>query len=246
VNALVRLVLALTAAAPLFAAAQQTTPPSTTQTSAAAKSHSTAGLHVRTISPTPASARPPRKVRPSTAEDAAVRGQHPPLKALPAFNVNGRDGLAVSSQTLSRQGHWLLILRRDKCIPCDRLMNAIATGNSVQPGGGQAYAVIVVGRQKDGLDTVHAAYSPLANATWVGDTQGQALAAFKPHGYPMLYAMDGSRIAWSVPGTLGDPARVEQRAAAWVAVKAPAAAATTSSSTTTPAASATPAAAEKK
>ena len=176
----------------------------------------------------PASSMPAAAARTSTAEGAAARGNKPPLKELPDFAVTARDGSAVQAQALTQSKHWLLIYRADNCLPCDRLMNVLAAGATSQQGQGLAYVIVVAGKDKNGLDRVRAQYDTLTNATWVADSSKQFMTALKPRGFPMLYAMDGSKIAWSVPGNLGNPALVEQMTSSWMANSGPKVSATDS------------------
>ncbi len=177
----------------------------------------TAGKLVRPAVRVPASLRPSNVARASTAQTAAARINKPGLKTLPDFPVTTRDGLVVSSQTLAQKAHWLLIYRRDNCIPCDRLMNVLAAGSSVEPNQGQSYVIVVDSKEKGGLDKVRATYSSLANASWVADKNAVAIKALKAHGAPILYGMEGANIKWMVPGNLGKPANVDHMAATWVA-----------------------------
>ncbi len=218
------ILLAASLALPL---AGQTTGPASTTHPTGDSTH----RNVRAVSRPSASMRPAGHARRSTAQGAAARGDKPPIPELPAFAIKTREGLSVNAQALTRKGHWLLLYRRDQCIPCDRLMNVLSAGASAEPGSGQSYAIIVAGKQHDGLDTVRAAYANFANATWVGDTDGKVQAALEAHGSPMLYGMDGSHIVWRAPGNLGDPSFVDHMAAAWVATNVAAPSATTPAST---------------
>jgi len=188
-------------------------------------------LHAQTSLPeTPGShphiqpaVRPPESVRPSaharlnTAERVAAVSNKPPLQELPAFTANDRDGHPVTAKTLSRSSHWLLIYRRQDCMPCDRLMTALAASEDSGLKGGQPYVIVVAGKQSEALERVRANFSTLSDATWLGDRENHAFDALKPRGVPMIYAMDGSKIAWNVPGNLGNPAMVEKMLATWVA-----------------------------
>jgi hypothetical protein len=201
-----------------------------------------AGAHP--VTRPPASMLPPGKARLNTAERMAVMNNRPPLKELPAFSVTDKDGHAVSAKTMSHSTHWLLLYRRQNCLPCDRLMNVLAAGDSNSLKSGQPYVIVVAGKASDGLEKVRANYSTLSEATWLADKDDQILAALKPHGAPMIYAMDGHRIAWDVPGNLGDPATVEKMVSAWITggekSNSAAASTTTTPSSTTPGTTAAP------
>jgi len=200
----------------------------------------------RTVLRPPATILPPAQTRTSTVQRVAARGNQPPLKELPGFTVTDRDGHAVTTAKLSQPAHWLLVYRRQNCLPCDRLMNVLAAGGSSGVKSGQPYVILVAGKRADAVDRVRANYSTLSEATWLADRNEQAYAALKPRGTPMIYAMDGSKIAWNVPGNLGNPAKVEKMAASWIASggisaatsTTPAAASTTTAAASTSAATA--------
>ena len=186
----------------------------------------------------PASLMPPPPDRLNTAQRVAALNNRPPLKELPAFTVTDRDGHPVAAKTFSHSSHWLLIYRRQNCLPCDRLMNVLAAGDSNTLKSGQPYVILVAGKAPEALEKVRANFSTLSEAKWLADRDEQAFAALKPRGTPIIYAMDGNTIAWDVPGNLGNPATVEKMATAWITSgktsSTNTAAATTSTSTATP------------
>jgi hypothetical protein len=162
------------------------------------------------VPPTPqVSAKRPAKhgpVRPAIVVPASAR-------AKPAL----RASTTVSSKSLAQTSNWILIYRRDHCLSCDRLMNALAAGSSVEAGKGQSFAIIVVGKNKAALDTVRANFANLVNATWVSDPAEESTRALKVHAAPVLYGMSGNTISWKLTGNLPSSALVEQRASAWLA-----------------------------
>jgi len=202
--------LAASLATPLLA---QTTTPTSPVSPATHNPHLTVHPALRP----PVSVRPSPQARLSTAQRMAAANNQPPLKELPSFTASDRDGKAVTAKTLTRSSHWLLIYRKQDCLPCDRLMNVLAASESSGLKTGKPYVILVAGKTSDSLERVRANYSTLSEATWLGDRDAQAYAALKPRGTPILYAMDGSKIAWNVPGNLGNPAKVEKMAAAWIA-----------------------------
>jgi len=178
----------------------------------------------------PSSIVPSARTRVSTAQRMAAFNHKPPLPELPGFTATDRDGKEVTPKTFSRSSHWLLVYRRQNCLPCDRLMNVLAASESPDLKGGQPYVILVEGKASDAVDRVRANYSTLSQSTWLADKEGQARAALKPRGEPTIYAMNGSKIAWSVPGNLGSPAKVEKMTAAWMASSVAASPATPSTS----------------
>jgi len=191
----------------------------------------------RHMAPIPESARPAVTSAHSTAE-AGLPPKRRPADTLPdleAMQMNGvkapvahaasHGGSSATSASDKRKGHWLLLYRRENCVPCDALQNALAASASPQMDGGRPYVIVVANKGDthggNRLDALRARYSTMSNATWMEDSKGAMIAALKPRGTPMLYAMSGNRIAWSVPGALGDPAMVEHMAAAWLASSDP-------------------------
>lgn len=201
--------------------------------------------HLRAVMRPPASTLPPKATLLSTAEAAPARRALPPLKILPDFPLQDRDGHTISAQTVGTRlvaartllapqptaaslitfqspaiatpaTHWLLLYRDQACLPCDRLMNTLAASASADFQRGTPYVVIVAAKNRNGLETVRAANAVFSSATWLADTNHQALSALKPRGTPMLYAMDGNRIAFSIPGNLDNPALVNTIADNWI------------------------------
>ena len=92
--------------------------------------------------------------------------------------------------------------------------SAASTSSDFQRG--TPYIVLVATHTRTGLETVRAANPTFNSATWLADTTHQALTTLKPRGTPMLYAMDGNRIAFSIPGNLDNPTLVTTIADSWI------------------------------
>jgi len=165
----------------------------------------------------PASAKPSIANQLSTAQRAALFNDKPTLKQLPAFTATDRNGARVAATAIPQSSHWLLVYRRQTCLACDRLMTVLAASGTAAPKNGKPYVILVGGKQPNGLEIVRAKYAALGDATWLADTDDQVLAALKPKGAPTVYGMDGANVMWTVPGNLGDPARVATMASAWLA-----------------------------
>jgi hypothetical protein len=179
----------------------------------------------------PESARAARGLRSSTAQAAAARVNNPLMPALPEFSVQTRAGLAVSSRSLYQNAHWFLLYRPGNCLPCDRLMKVLGAGSGVAAGKSQAYTFLVADKDTASLDRVHSAFPELVNAVWVADATGASTAALKVHSAPVLYAMQGNTVAWSVAGNLGNPDLLEHKATAWLLASTPSAKAAPSTAT---------------
>lgn len=174
------------------------------------------------VLPPPESARPSLMNRLSTAQRAALNADKPSPRQLPSFTATNRDGQPVATAALPKSDHWLLLYRRDECVACDRLMTVLAASNTAAPRNGQPYVILVGGNQPNGLEIVRARYATLGDAMWLSDRNNEVFTALKPTGAPVLYGMDGTNIAWTVAGNLGDPARIATMASGWLATPPPA------------------------
>jgi hypothetical protein len=203
------------AAPPLWA---QTEPPANAPP--APPAFASAHPSIKAVARPPASIMPSPQARLSTAQRMAAANNQPPLTQLPAFTATDQDGHAVTAKTVSRTSHWLLIYRKQNCLPCDRLMNVLAASESASLKTGAPYVILVAGKSSEALARVRANYAGLTGATWLADRDDRVFALLKPRGAPMIYAIDGSKVAWSIPGNLGNPAKVEKMAASWVATGA--------------------------
>jgi hypothetical protein len=153
----------------------------------------------------------------NTAQRGAAFSSQIPPKQLPSFNLNDASGKPSAQGGITRAGHWLLLYRRDSCLPCDRLMNVLASSKSQDLGAGLPLVIVVEGKAADAAEQVRPNFKSMSKASWLTDSHQQVRTLLKARGAPMLYAMNGSKIAWIVPGNLGDPTRVERMAASWVA-----------------------------
>jgi hypothetical protein len=165
----------------------------------------------------PESMRPKKLSRMNTAQRGAAFNSKPLLQQLPGLKLNDASGNASGGSALPRQGHWLLLFRKDTCLSCDRLMNNLAQTKRPELQGGTPYVIVVEGSSATAAETVKANFSTMAGATWLTDPTSQTRVSLNMKGAPMLYAMDGAKIVWRVAGNLGSPAKIEQLAAAWVA-----------------------------
>ena len=84
---------------------------------------------VRRETPKPVSARPSGLVSVSTAESGGLH-DHAPLHSLPAFQVTKLDGTASGIASFQQPKHWLLLYRRENCVPCDRVLKTIAESDN--------------------------------------------------------------------------------------------------------------------
>jgi hypothetical protein len=206
VKKLIILTLAAFAALPL--AAQTVTPPKP--------------LDKKGPTPQPA-LRPPESLKPgklarmNTAERGEAFNPQPPPTHLPDLILTDDRGMSTPAAGIAHKGHWLLLYRRDSCLPCDRLMNVLAASKSTDLQGGVPFVILVEGKANNAAEQVRPNFKSMSKASWLTDSKQQVRTQLKVHGAPMLYAMDGTRIEWAVAGNLGNPEKVERIAASWVA-----------------------------
>jgi hypothetical protein len=161
--------------------------------------------------------RPKKLARMNTAQRGAAFASKAPVQQLPGLKLNDASGKSTGGSAIPRQGHWLLLFRKDVCLPCDRLMNNLAQTKRPELQGGKPYVIVVEGGSATAAETVKANFSTMEGATWLTDPTKQTRDTLNMKGAPMLYAMDGSKIVWRVAGNLGNPAKLEQLAAGWIA-----------------------------
>lgn len=162
----------------------------------------------------PESLKPGKLARMNTAARGEAFNSKPPLRQLPSLMLTDEHGTSAS---IAQKGHWLLLYRDDKCLPCDRLMNVLAASKSTDLQSGATLVIVVQGKAPDAAEQVRPNFKSMSKSSWLTDSHRQLLTQMKAHGTPMLYAMDGTNIAWNVAGNLGNPGKVERIAASWVA-----------------------------
>jgi hypothetical protein len=158
-------------------------------------------------------------VRESTAQLAAARANKPPLTDLPEFAAIDIHGQPTSAKNLVHKGHWLLVYQRPHCVPCDTVIAALAASESPLMKKGTPYVIVVATTNATALNEMRGNYASLSSATWVADSNKEAYKALKPKTAPVVYAMYGDKIEFIVPGTLGDPTKIEKLASSWLARK---------------------------
>lgn len=187
------------------------------QTTPASTSSAAMNKPVRRVMAPPRELQPRPSVRPNTAESGSVHIAKEPLKTMPGFSARGLDNQPHDSASLQHTGHWLLVYRTEHCVPCDRLMNALAASQSQDLRGGEPYTVIVGSASPTALGDVRAGYSTLSSANWVADNDHKIFTALQLRGEPTVFGMDGDRVVWRVAGSLGDPQKVLHMTDAWIA-----------------------------
>lgn len=210
----------------VFAVVVSMTGVSLAQTTPAAGTQATAPVvkTMRRVMAPPADKMPSLKTRPSTAESGSLHTSKPPLHELPAFHAaapasHARTNASASAPAdpMQRTGHWLLVYRTEHCIPCDRLMNALATSQSGDLRNGTPYTIIVGSPSPNAIESVRSSFGALQAANWLPDSDHSIFKSLQLKGYPEVFAMDGNRIAWKVAGNLGDPQAVLRMTDTWIA-----------------------------
>ncbi len=169
--------------------------------------------------PSPASIRPSVAARPSTAEAGPAHAGWKPLHELPSLALVDRNGHAATLASGASR-HWFVFYRTVACVPCDRLMLALQASTSKELKAGKPYTIIVDSPDRDGLETVHAGFQGLSDATWTADRHKAVATTLQLRGAPILIAMDGDRVAWRVAGSLDSTQTIVHMADAWLAQNA--------------------------
>jgi hypothetical protein len=178
------------------------------------------GRQVRRVMAPPKSATVQGLAARSTAQTMASHA-NAPLQQVPAFAVSDLSGKTTDISSFRASGHWLLLYRSEHCAACDKVMAALAKNESPLFKQGTSYVIVVKrsgAKAANGmLDQLKGNYPSLSSATWVEDVNGEGFTALKPHGEPVLYAVSGNQIAWTLHGTLKNPAMLERIASSWLA-----------------------------
>lgn len=154
--------------------------------------------------------------RKSTAQAMASRKNRPPLEALPSFSLTALTGESVAVSTLQHQGHWLMLYLRPNCAPCETVLQSLAGTERRQLQGGKPLLVVVRGHSTSEVTELRAKYPALGDAVWVLDQKGDGMKALKLASMPTLYALYDGGVAFTLPGTVGNPATVEKMAGTWM------------------------------
>jgi hypothetical protein len=137
-------------------------------------------------------------------------------KPLPAFNVLGADGTAVSSSQLPVSNQWLLIYVVPGCRSCDLLLRALKSWQSAQL---LQQTIIVVGAPTAAAaqQYIQGVLPPDVGAVqWYADVQAEAWTALQLTGTPVLVGVRKGTIQWAISGVLNDPGALESVVKTWV------------------------------
>jgi hypothetical protein len=137
---------------------------------------------------------------------------------LPKFALKTLDGVSVqSASALPAEGKWLLVYVQANCRPCDRLLSLVKTNEHPEIPPKMIIVVSRVG--SEAAAGMRAKYANLADATWYIDDPGDAWTALKMTGVPMVFAVQGKTVRWSLSGVLPSEDRVKSILASWVVVE---------------------------
>ena len=137
---------------------------------------------------------------------------------LPAFEVTALDGVRVSSAGLARQGRWLLVYVQPGCVPCEGVLNLLKEDGA---GGLPENVTVVASGTAEETRALAGLFPNLTRSAWYADPLGAARDRLGLQGVPMVLAMQGSTIEWSIAGLLPDTASLQALFRAWAAGGSP-------------------------
>jgi hypothetical protein len=135
--------------------------------------------------------------------------------AMPAFSVSRPDGTVVASTELTPVAQYVLMYVAPNCRPCDRLLELLK--DSETPQLASRVVIIVRGDAATGAAYIRDHVPKQAGqVAWYADQTGEAYAAFRLTGSPVLIGVRGPQIIWSVSGVLNDASTVQSVVRSWV------------------------------
>jgi hypothetical protein len=133
--------------------------------------------------------------------------------ALPAFDVASPQGAIVHSTGLSGEPRWLMIYVSPGCLPCDRLLAALAKWQSTMV---TERLIVVVAADAAAAERYAAAQMAATPIKWYADSGGEARRSLGIQQPLALVAVENGRVQWTVSGVLNDPEALEPLVSTWV------------------------------
>lgn len=174
------------------------------------------GRVVKHVSPPPPTILAHGAARRSTAQTMVARQNHPAPEALPAFQVTSLNGQNVPVTSLQHPGHWLMVYTAPHCVPCESVLQALSASDRAPLKGGAPLVIVVRARSASDVTELRSKYPSLNEAAWVLDQNGDGMKALKLGSLPTLYALYANGVAFTLPGTAGNPLTVEKLAGTWM------------------------------
>jgi hypothetical protein len=126
-----------------------------------------------------------------------VRATAEPLQP---FTVRDLSGALVASETLHREGPWVLVYVTPACVPCNSLLDRLENEAAVLS---EERLVIVVGRATSAqAETLRAASPQLHHVRWLVDSANEAAAALRTGGAPVSVGCMNGNSEWTLKGAV--------------------------------------------
>ena len=129
----------------------------------------------------------------------AVVGAGSDDRPWPAFTVTDAAGTATSSAGFAAGGRAVVVFVKPSCRPCTQLLKALS---SVEVPGLASQLVIVVESEADEAAKFETRGVPesLVGARVFADVEGKGWSALELNGLPVVFGVEGDRIAWTHVG----------------------------------------------
>jgi hypothetical protein len=114
----------------------------------------------------------------------------------PAFTVTDGTGTATSSATFAEAGRAVVVFVKPSCRPCTQLLTALS---SLEVPNLASQLVVVVEADAEAAAKFEARSlpQPLAGARVVADAEGKGWSTLDLAGLPVVFGVEGNRIAWT-------------------------------------------------
>lgn len=117
----------------------------------------------------------------------------------PAFPVVDASGAPASSAAFAAGGRAVVVFVKPSCRPCTQLLTALS---SVEVPGLASQLVVVVEADVEAAAKFEARAlpQPLAGARVFADAEGKGWSSLDLAGLPVVFGVEGDRIAWTHVG----------------------------------------------
>jgi hypothetical protein len=144
---------------------------------------------------------------------AAVDAQRP-SRPLPLFTVYDAAGAAATSATFAAARRTVVVFVRPGCRPCDQLLGTLA--RIAEPALASRVVLVIASPVEDAAAfAARSLPAGVEGAAWFADAGGEAWSALELKGLPVMMAVEGQRIEWTLSGA-ADKRLVESVVRSWL------------------------------
>lgn len=130
----------------------------------------------------------------------------------PKVELVAADGSTVASDRVARAGTWIVVYVSADCAACDPVLTSVT-----RLGEAAARTVVVVAGDAQALSKVTAAYTTLADVTWLADPSQALAVPLRAQSVPIIVGMRDRTIEWTIAGVLANQAEIGTVLASWLA-----------------------------